>query len=95
MGYGNSDHQPYAWPGAKHVELAKAGVVAPPPLPKDLRPMLAVMGCAPVGSKAALGQTPCTDAVETARRKAIAEAAAAAKQTAAAGQPTLQTHPTP
>jgi hypothetical protein len=94
MGYGSTDHQPYAWPGAKNVKIvAKNAALIPPPLPKDLRPTLAVAGCAPVGSKAALGQTPCTDAVEAARRKAIAAAAAAAKQTstAAATQPTLQT----
>jgi hypothetical protein len=99
MGYGNSDHPPYAWPGAKNVKLAKVGVVVPPPLPKDLRPVLAVAGCAPVGSKAALGQTPCTAAEEAARRKAIDAAVAAAKQTSsasasAADQPTLQTRPT-
>jgi len=93
MGYGNSEHQPYAWPGAKNVQVAASGVVVPPPLPKDLRPVLAVPGCAPVGSKQALGQTPCTDAVEAARRKALAAAAAAAKQpqTTAAAQPASQT----
>jgi hypothetical protein len=96
MGYGSTDHQPYAWPGAKNVKVvAKNTAVIPPPLPKDLRPTLAVAGCAPVGSKAALGQTPCTEAVEAARRKAIAAAAAAAKQnsTTATTQPTLQTRP--
>ncbi len=95
MGYGNSDHQPYAWPGAKNVKVVVAGAVVPPPLPKDLRPVLAVSGCAPVGSKAALGQTPCTEAMEAARRKQIAAAeaaAAASKQTANAGaQSDLQT----
>jgi hypothetical protein len=91
MGYGNSDHQPYAWPGAKNVQLAAAGAVVAPPLPKELRPVLAVAGCAPVGSKAALGQTPCTDAVEAARRKAIAAAIAAKQQTASTAQPTQQT----
>jgi hypothetical protein len=96
MGYGNSDHQPYAWPGAKNVKLAKVGAVVPPPLPKDLRPVLAVAGCAPVGSKAALGQTPCTAAEEAARRKAIDAAVATAKQTSASAtpQPALQTRPT-
>jgi hypothetical protein len=95
MGYGNTEHQPYAWPGAKNVQLAKTGVVAPPPLPKDLRPVLAVAGCAPVGSKAALGQTPCTEAVEAARRKAFAAAAAAAKQSSTTTATTQPTPPTP
>ena len=101
MGYGATDHQPYAWPGAKNVQLAKTATpptVIPPPLPKDLRPALAVAGCAPVGSKAALGQTTCTPAMEAARRKQIAEAEAAAKKqtstATAADQPALQTRPT-
>lgn len=101
MGYGNSDHPPYAWPGAKNVQVAKNVLVVPPPLPKDLRPTLAVAGCAPVGSKAALGQTPCTAAEEAARRKAIDAAVAAAKQNSASAasasatpEPTLQTRPT-
>jgi hypothetical protein len=39
MGYGNTPLAPYAWPGAKNVRTAKAGVVAPPPLPVELRPV--------------------------------------------------------
>jgi hypothetical protein len=101
MGYGGTDHPPYAWPGAKNVQLAKNAKpanVIPPPLPVDLRPTLAVAGCAPVGSKAALNQTVCTPAMEAARRKQIADAEAAAKKqttTATDQQPTLQTRPTP
>lgn len=38
MGYGNTPLAPYAWPGAKNVQVAKSGVVAPPPLPVELRP---------------------------------------------------------
>jgi len=57
MGFGTTVQPPYAWPGAKNVQLAKGGVVVPPPLPKDLRPALVSPLCVPAGSKAA--GTPC------------------------------------
>jgi hypothetical protein len=59
MGYGATPLAPYAWPGATAVQVAKAGVVVPPPLPKELRPTLAPPGCPPPGSKQALNMTPC------------------------------------
>jgi hypothetical protein len=57
MGYGITIQAPYAWPGAKNVKVAKSGTIVPPPLPKDLRPVLATAPCIPAGSKA-IG-TPC------------------------------------
>lgn len=59
MGYGDTPLPPYAWPGATSLQIAKAGVVVPPPLPVDLRPVLAPPGCPPPGSKQALNMTPC------------------------------------
>jgi hypothetical protein len=58
MGYGAAPLAPYAWPGATAVQIAK-GAVVPPPLPKDLRPVLASPGCPPPGSKQAINMTPC------------------------------------
>jgi len=59
MGYGAAPLAPYAWPGATAVQILKAGVVVPPPLPKELRPVMAPPGCPPPGSKQALNMTPC------------------------------------
>jgi hypothetical protein len=44
MGYGPIRVAPYAWPGSKNNEELK-GEVAPPPLPTDLRPTLALQPC--------------------------------------------------
>jgi hypothetical protein len=57
MGYGTTIAAPYAWPGAKVVQMAKTGAVLPPPLPKELVPAVAKPACVPAGSKAA--GTPC------------------------------------
>jgi hypothetical protein len=43
MGYGELRAPPYAWPGAKQVK--EAGVVAPPPLPVNLQPVLLLEPC--------------------------------------------------
>ena len=44
VGYGPLRAAPYAWPGAKpNKELA--GVVAPPPVPVNMRPVLALQPC--------------------------------------------------
>jgi hypothetical protein len=43
MGYGELRQPPYAWPGAKQVQ--EAGVVPPPPLPVNLRPVLLLPAC--------------------------------------------------
>jgi len=59
MGYGASPLAPYAWPGATKPQAVQAGAVAPPPLPKELRPVLAPPGCPPPGSKQAVNMTPC------------------------------------
>jgi len=44
MGYGELRAPPYAWPGAKQVQVA-AGPVVPPPLPVNLRPVLLMPPC--------------------------------------------------
>ena len=44
MGYGPIRVAPYAWPGSKNNEELK-GEVAPPPLPTNLRPTLALQPC--------------------------------------------------
>jgi hypothetical protein len=79
MGYGNTIQAPYAWPGAKEVQVAKGGVVAPPPLPKELRPTLAKASCVPAGSKAT--GTPCAAAPAPAAATAAAAPAPAATAT--------------
>jgi hypothetical protein len=81
MGYGNTIAAPYAWPGAKNVQLAKAGVAPPPPLPKNLRPTLVNQGgCVPAGSTAG---TPCPAAPAAAPAPAAPEATPAAAPEAA------------
>jgi hypothetical protein len=44
FGYGATARPPYAWPGSKQ-ENEDAGVVAPPPLPVDVRPALQLTPC--------------------------------------------------
>lgn len=44
FGYGTTTRAPYAWPGSK-LQTDEAGVVAPPPLPVDVRPALATAPC--------------------------------------------------
>jgi len=44
MGYGALRQPPYAWPGAKQVQVA-AGPVVPPPVPVNLRPVLLLSPC--------------------------------------------------
>jgi hypothetical protein len=44
MGYGELRAPPYAWPGAKQVQVV-AGSVVPPPLPVNLRPVLLLAPC--------------------------------------------------
>jgi hypothetical protein len=68
MGYGSTPVAPYAWPGATNLKVVASGAVLPPPLPVELRPVLARAGCAPVGSKQALLMTPCTDTPTTGPR---------------------------
>jgi hypothetical protein len=43
MGYGDLRQPPYAWPGAKQVQ--ESGVVPPPPVPVNLRPVLLMPPC--------------------------------------------------
>jgi len=43
MGYGDLRAAPYAWPGAKQVQ--QAGVVLPPPVPVNLRPVMLLAPC--------------------------------------------------
>jgi hypothetical protein len=80
MGYGNTTQAPYAWPGAKNVQVAKAGVVVAPPLPVELRPVLASPACVPAASKAAGTACPAaaaTPATGTATGTATATATSA------------------
>jgi len=44
MGYGELRAPPYAWPGAKQVQVA-AGPVVPPPIPVNLRPVMLMPAC--------------------------------------------------
>ncbi|MEO6924072.1 MAG: hypothetical protein ABI142_09620, partial [Bryocella sp.] len=44
VGYGKLRVEPYAWPGAKPNAVLE-GTVAPPPLPRDLQPTLAIQPC--------------------------------------------------
>lgn len=44
VGYGEIRRPPYAWPGSR-LNGKFAGPVAPPPIPKDLRPTLALTPC--------------------------------------------------
>jgi len=44
MGYGTLRQPPYAWPGAKQIQVA-TGAVAPPPVPVNLRPVLLLSPC--------------------------------------------------
>jgi hypothetical protein len=44
FGYGKLRVEPYAWPGAK-PNARLANTIAPPPLPKNLQPTLAVVTC--------------------------------------------------
>ncbi|MGD0798324.1 MAG: hypothetical protein ABR910_11430 [Acidobacteriaceae bacterium] len=85
MGYGANPLPPYAWPGATNAQVAKAGAVVPPPLPKDLRPVLAPPGCPPPGSKQALNMTPC----------ALPVIPSASSSSTAAVAPTQPAAPTP
>jgi hypothetical protein len=39
FGYGTTTRPPYAWPGSKQT-IEAAGVITPPPLPKDVQPKL-------------------------------------------------------
>jgi hypothetical protein len=55
MGYGPIRVAPYAWPGSKTNEELK-GEVAPPPLPTNLRPTLALQPC-PAGQMRTGGQS--------------------------------------
>jgi hypothetical protein len=55
MGYGPIRVAPYAWPGSKSNEALK-GDVAPPPLPTDLRPTLALQPC-PAGQMRTASQS--------------------------------------
>jgi len=50
MGYGTVLKPPYAWPGARRVQVATGGAVVPPPLPKELRPALVAPLCVPAGA---------------------------------------------
>ena len=43
MGYGDLRAAPYAWPGAKQVQ--QAGIVPPPPVPVNLRPVMLLSPC--------------------------------------------------
>lgn len=43
MGYGDLRAPPYAWPGAKQVQ--EAGIVPPPPVPVNLRPVMLLPPC--------------------------------------------------
>jgi hypothetical protein len=74
MGYGPTPLPPYAWPGATKPTATQTGVVVPPPLPVDLRPVLAPPGCPPPGSKQALNMTPCTVIPPASRTTATAAA---------------------
>jgi len=56
MGYGDTLKEPYVWPGSKENAATK-GPVAPPPLPTNLRPTLAMAPC-PSGQMRMPGKTP-------------------------------------
>jgi hypothetical protein len=81
MGYGNTTQAPYAWPGAKDVKSAKAGVVAAPPLPADLRPALANSACVPAASKSAGTACPAAAVTPATGTKTATAASAPATQT--------------
>ena len=53
FGYGAVNRSPYAWPGSKESSVA-GGVVAPPPLPADVRPALLLAPC-PAGMMRSAG----------------------------------------
>jgi len=48
FGYGAVNRSPYSWPGSKENSVT-GGVVAPPPLPADVRPALLLAPC-PAGT---------------------------------------------
>ncbi len=45
VGYGKGLKAPYAWPGGKPNEMIAGELVAPPPLPQNLRPVMLLSPC--------------------------------------------------
>ena len=87
MGYGPIRVAPYAWPGSKTNEELK-GEVAPPPLPTNLRPALALQPC-PAGQMRTGGQSGPTAAAHPC--VPIAQGEASATNANQAAQPTGNT----
>lgn len=58
MGYGSTKDRPYSWPGAKETPVQKGGIMAAPPLPAGMRPMIAKPTCLPAGAASTTGAKP-------------------------------------
>jgi hypothetical protein len=91
MGYGTVFKAPYVWPGSK-LNPAWKGDVKPPPIPKDLLPVLAAT-CVPLTPGQQPGQPPAQPAglpssdPPAATPPAAAEGTTAGQATTASGQP--------